>query len=89
MGARCFLASDWRRSRRRAQTERMMQNENQTAAVGDHDQSAKGSRRGVRRPTAAAAERRMIMAEFLIGAMIGAIIGIGIMCVFAISREKK
>lgn len=31
----------------------------------------------------------MIMAEFLIGAMIGAIIGIGIMCVFAISREKK
>lgn len=29
------------------------------------------------------------MAEFLIGAMIGAIIGIGIMCVFAISGEEK
>ena len=29
------------------------------------------------------------MAEFLIGAMVGAIIGIGIMCVFAISGEEK
>lgn len=29
------------------------------------------------------------MAEFLVGAMVGAIIGIGIMCVFAISREEK
>ena len=42
-------------------------------------------------PTAAQRwmERMMKMAEFLLGAMIGAIVGVGIMCIFALAGEEK